>query len=142
MVATHVCCLNIFEVSQLCVRICVFLQPDCACTESGPAVPWELDAEHLTSSGRTSVAAGFALLQLARGTIKVAPEDLSYAPEWVVKAYQMLKVLLPLNHAAARPEMLDHMIYNFYQVGHVLTPLTPVQRQSPPASRTCCLLAC
>lgn len=63
---------------------------------------------------RTSTATGFALLQLQRGQVVVAVEDLSTATDWQIKAYQCLKLLMPLNNSAVTPETLDFAVYNYY----------------------------
>lgn len=63
---------------------------------------------------RSKLAAGFALLQLQRGQIVVTAEDLSTAPDWQVKAYQSLKLLLPLFYGGALADPLDFVIFNYF----------------------------
>jgi hypothetical protein len=67
------------------------------------------------------VAAGFALLQLQRGQVVVAPEDLSTAPEWQIKAYQLLKLLLPMTTSAVTPEALDFTVFHYFSESVVST---------------------
>jgi hypothetical protein len=75
----------------------------------------ELELDRMsTGTNRLAVATGFALLQLQRGTTRVTTEDLSYAPDWLVKAYQMLKMLLPLASTCVHPDKLDVLVFNYF----------------------------
>jgi hypothetical protein len=81
--------------------------------------------DQIASDNRSTVAAGFALLQLQRGQIVVTAEDLSTAPDWQVKAYQCLKLLLPLYYSGVAPNHLDFLIYVYFNdPGAVSVPLT------------------
>lgn len=75
----------------------------------------ELSLSSSNASNRVHIATGFALLQLQRGQILVAADDLSTAPDWQVQAYQLLKVLLPMSNGAVEPENLDYMIFAFVE---------------------------
>lgn len=74
----------------------------------------ELSLGSMSGYQRARVAAGFALLQLQRGQVVVAPEDLSTAPEWQIKAYQLLKMLLPMTTSAVTPEALDFTVFHYF----------------------------
>jgi hypothetical protein len=67
-----------------------------------------------TSTPRTGTATGFALLQLQRGQVVVAVEELSTAADWQIKAYQCLKLLLPMYNNAVTPETLDFAVFHYY----------------------------
>jgi hypothetical protein len=67
-----------------------------------------------STSPRTSTATGFALLQLQRGQVAVTVEELSTAPDWQIKAYQCLKLLMPLYNQAVCPETLDFAVFRYY----------------------------
>lgn len=81
----------------------------------------ELSLGSMSGYQRTRVAAGFALLQLQRGQVVVAPEDLSTAPEWQIKAYQLLKMLLPMTTSAVTPEALDFTVFYYFSASVVST---------------------
>jgi hypothetical protein len=70
------------------------------------------------------ISGGFALLQLQRGQIVVAADELSTAADWQVKAYHSLKLLLPLYCSQVVPETLDYIMHSYYTdpalVGHAL----------------------
>jgi hypothetical protein len=74
----------------------------------------ELSLGFLSGLQKTRVAMGFALLQLQRGQIVVAAEDLSTAPDWQIKAYQLLKVLLPVASGTVQPENMDIAVFYYF----------------------------
>lgn len=90
-----------------------------------------LDLDSLYAQGRSSTSNGFALLQLQRGKVAVTPEELSYAPDWVIKAYQCLKLLLPASTSAVHPEQLDYVAYYYFAEGPVSVHLRGAFGVSP-----------
>lgn len=93
------------------------LLPVCRCVAdvlpSVTTLP-ELSLDKMAATSRPHVAAGFALLQLQRNQIVVGVEDLSTAPDWQVKAYQCLKVLLPMMNSNVMPDHLDFVIFHYF----------------------------
>jgi hypothetical protein len=61
-----------------------------------------------------AVANGFALVQLQRRQVGVSRQALSAAPDWAVKAYQCLKVLLPSHSNAVTPDSLDFVVFHYF----------------------------
>lgn len=92
----------------------------CCCCCCADALPSVVPLPGLTldqipgDASRCKLAAGFALLQLQRGQIVVTAEDLSTAPDWQVKAYQSLKLLLPMSYSGVAPDHLDFVIYSYF----------------------------
>lgn len=73
-----------------------------------------LALDQILGSDRAKLATGFALLQLQRGQIVVTAEDLSTAPDWQVKAYRSLKLLLPLYFSGPLADSLDVIVFDYF----------------------------